>query len=1108
MRGVLRGVVRQGVPAERVAVHLLRRDGGLIDADFNVAPLLEGGKIVGAVATAEDVTERRYAGSLLAAQARLLELIAAGAPTLAPLEAVARMVEEHAPGMRCAIWYRHADQDGPALVAAPTLPGDIARIMHRAVAGAWGEAARAARQIIAADPATDPRWAELRAEVAAHGVASVWTAPILSSDGAVLGSLSMFGGRPGDPEDRHRRLVEAAAHLAGIVMERVRADAARRASEDRYRQVFDRNAAVKLLIDPETGRILDANGAAADFYGYSRDDLIAMTVFDLNQAPRDVVLRELERARSEERSYFQFQHRVASGEVRDIEIYAGPLDVDGRRVICSIIHDVSERKRTERQLASHRQLLERIAVGEPLHKVLDMLCSTVEELSHGALCSVLLVTEDGRHLRTGAAPSLPGEYNRAVDGVEIGPNVGSCGTAAFLREPVVVTDIADDALWAGHRDLALAHGLRSCWSTPIFASAGDVVGTFAVYYREPRAPDADDTALVRIATHVAGIAIERERAEEAARAHTRELEQLYRQLVDANLELEESKERLEEKSAQLEHALQLERQRARRDQLTGALNHAAITETLRDIVAECDGRPVAVAMVDVDGLKAANDTFGHHVGDAVLTIVARALERAGATVGRYGGDEFVAILPGADRPAAETYRQEVLASLAEARVADMEGGAAIPVVASIGVAIYPDEAEAVDDLIRLSDSAMYASRRRRAADGDGRALAAALPGDRAARMVGEIVPLLTSPGDLSAKLRLVSHRLSIGAGYDTVNFVLLGRKQTSVTTSTIEGLSERDYQAWDRRATLPGHAITDVLRHTRRPLIIDDVAREGRVLPEELAMLQRAGLRSALVAPMLWQDEMTGLLSVASRRPAAFGPRDAEFVAAVATQVTAIVRMASLVDELQASSASLMRAHTETVLMLAAAAEAHDQATGRHLQRVRGLTEALALELGHAPDDARDLGLAAVLHDIGKIRVPDMVLGSSAKLAESEWVLMKQHTIWGSEFLADQQGFELAAQVARSHHERWDGSGYPDGLVGEAIPESAQITAVADAFDAMTNDRPYRDGRPVADAVAEILACSGTQFSPRVVRALVRLYEHDALPFFEAEGEEPETRAA
>ena len=119
---------------------------------------------------------------------------------------------------------------------------------------------------------------------------------------------------------------------------------------------------------------------------------------------------------------------------------------------------------------------------------------------------------------------------------------------------------------------------------------------------------------------------------------------------------------------------------------------------------------------------------------------------------------------------------------------------------------------------------------------------------------------------------------------------------------------------------------------------------------------------------------------------------------------------------------------------------------------------------------------------------------------------MKQHTIWGAEFLASRDRFLLAAQIARSHHERWDGGGYPDGLKGDEIPEEAAIVTVADSFDAMISRRPYREPWPVERAVAEIEACAGTQFSPRVAEVLVRLYRTERLPL--PHGIDPLTRAA
>jgi len=277
-------------------------------------------------------------------------------------------------------------------------------------------------------------------------------------------------------------------------------------------------------------------------------------------------------------------------------------------------------------------------------------------------------------------------------------------------------------------------------------------------------------------------------------------------------------------------------------------------------------------------------------------------------------------------------------------------------------------------------------------------------------------------------------------------------------------------------------------------VILDDPWNDALLLEGQRAILKAAGLRSVLIAPMIWQDRVIGSLGVASRREHAFGPRDAHFLAGAATHVTTIVSIATLVEELRSTSERLADARDETVMLLAAAAEARDHVTGLHLQNVRALTEALARELGHSEANAHEMGLAAVLHDIGKIRVPDAVLTGSSRLSGDAWELMKQHTVWGADFLAGQPGFELAVAIARAHHEHWDGSGYPLGLAGEAIPQPAAIVSLADTFDAMTSDRPYRKRRSAALAIEEIAACSGKQFSPRVVEALLRLYQREALP--------------
>jgi diguanylate cyclase (GGDEF)-like protein/PAS domain S-box-containing protein len=545
-------------------------------------------------------------------------------------------------------------------------------------------------------------------------------------------------------------------------------------------------------------------------------------------------------------------------------------------------------------------------------------------------------------------------------------------------------------------------------------------------------------------------------------------------------------------------AIEQLREQARRDPLTGTLNHAAITETLRELVdATGVGERLAVLVADIDGMKAANDTYGHHIGDAILRTVAGALCEERAIVGRYGGDEFIVILPGAGRAEAERYRDGIGARLRRARVTDGESGAVLPVTVAAGIAVYPDEAETPEDLVRLADSAMYAAKRQRTV---GRGTPAArwpLAADRAAKVVGEIVPLLTSPGKLEDKLRLVSHRLSVGVGYDAVNFALVSRPGTPVVAANTFARAHEDLvDAWNstQRENHQLHPVRELLERARRPIVFDDPWNDERIIPEQRALLKAANLKSAIAVPMLWENQLVGILAVASKRERAFGPRDAQFLLAVATQVTAIVRMATLVEQLQSTSARLEQSQADTVLMLAAAAEARDQVTGQHLQNIRALTEALALELGYTELDARTLGLAAVLHDIGKIRVPDAVLSGSGPLTDEDWELMKQHTVWGAELLAGHPGFELATQVARAHHERWDGTGYPDGLTGDEIPEAAAIVSVADAFDAMISDRPYRAALTVDEAIREIRACAGRQFSPRVAEAMLRLHRRRALP--------------
>jgi two-component sensor histidine kinase len=199
-------------------------------------------------------------------------------------------------------------------------------------------------------------------------------------------------------------------------------------------------------------------------------------------------------------------------------------DEEGRsKRLVGTAQDVTDRKRTAILRESRAEAFEQLARGAPLRDVLETLLRGVERLDPRMLCSILLLGVD-RRLRLGAAPSLPATYNAAIDGVKIGPQVGSCGAAAATGARVVVTDVTVHPNWIGFRDAAAAAGLRACWSEPIRSSVGDVIGTFAIYYREPRAPDDAALEIIASTAPAAAMVIERRTAEERQQLLMRELD--------------------------------------------------------------------------------------------------------------------------------------------------------------------------------------------------------------------------------------------------------------------------------------------------------------------------------------------------------------------------------------------------------------------------------------------------------------------------------------------------------------------------------------------------------------------------------------------------------
>lgn len=208
------------------------------------------------------------------------------------------------------------------------------------------------------------------------------------------------------------------------------------------------------------------------------------------------------------------------------------------------------------------------------------------------------------------------------------------------------------------------------------------------------------------------------------------------------------------------------------------------------------------------------------------------------------------------------------------------------------------------------------------------------------------------------------------------------------------------------------------------------------------------------------------------------------------TSLRLVARQLSYARERGRLYGALEQRDLEVIQTLSAALESRDGTTGEHIGRTQRLVEAVALELGLEPEAARVARYAAVLHDIGKIGVPDAVLNKPGPLTDEEWEIMRRHPAAGADILAGIAGFERISEVVLSHHERFGGGGYPRGLAGESIPVEARIISVIDAYDAMTSRRPYKEPMSHETVLGELERNSGSQFDPRVVEAIERVLGH------------------
>jgi HD-GYP domain-containing protein (c-di-GMP phosphodiesterase class II) len=251
----------------------------------------------------------------------------------------------------------------------------------------------------------------------------------------------------------------------------------------------------------------------------------------------------------------------------------------------------------------------------------------------------------------------------------------------------------------------------------------------------------------------------------------------------------------------------------------------------------------------------------------------------------------------------------------------------------------------------------------------------------------------------------------------------------------------------------------------------------------ERDFLKQLGFARVLMTRFTVEGEVKGTIEVYRMLDLPFRKDATRQIDVLASFAANIYTRLQLADSLELS-------YTKTMEALVSALEARDPYTEAHAGRITELAMALSVTMQLSGEQRRAVKLGSILHDVGKIGIPDAILRKPGKLTDEEWQVMRTHAVVGEKMLRGVDFLRPALPIIRNHHERWDGKGYPDGRSGEGIPIGARIVAVCDSFDAMTSDRPYRRAMPMQDAFGELLSCAGTQFDPKCAALLVDVVSH------------------
>jgi len=826
--------------------------------------------------------------------------------------------------------------------------------------------------------------------------------PVIANQQAVITALE-------------QRVAEYEVHLAEAARERQaqldrlkRAEEVTRAIGEQVRALFDNHKAIFLLIEPYSGAIVYANASAAQFYGYPHDQMQGMNISAINQLPPDEVKALRLSALQNGGGYIHFPHRLASGEIRTVEVHTTPIEIEGQTLLFSIIHDITERVRAEDAL---RQA--------------ELRYRTIVE---NAVMGIFQSTPDGRYLNMNAAMARVYGYDSPAEMIE------HVGSDISHRIYVDASNRVEFRRRLDTGDVLLG------FEAPNYRKDGSVIWT-RTNVRAVR--DAAGAVL-----YYEGFLIditERKRAEEGTRRQAARTAALAHAAARLNAQLD------------LKSVLQLAC-----DETARALNVPVSWISLYNteqstfdfagsygLPADFMQRwaPLSRAIFDLHGSNRGGFYSTPDLRERTITdapnknLLAAVGVRSILSVTMLRDDQLIGLLS--------------IAATGEGRVASV---------------FSADEKALLKGLSDIAGQAvanarLYEETQRR------------LRNEQALRTV-ELA--ITSSFDPRATLDIIIEQLIAQLKVDAADIMLLDPATRVLHFAAGYGFNTQliMYSLVPLGQPYAGQAALQMRTIVRN----DDVMEHPDLLtPGFKDFLSAEQFKAHIATPLLVNGESKGVLEVFNRTPLAIDAEWLRFLEAFAAHAAMSIVNAALLDGLKHSNADLAEAYDATIEGWSKALDLRDRDTEGHTQRVADTTVKLARAMDIDEDAIIAIRRGALLHDIGKMGVPDDILLKPGPLSEEEWQVMRRHPVYAHQWLKPITFLSASIDIPFCHHEDWDGNGYPSGLQGEEIPLAARIFAVVDAWDALCSDRPYRQAWPVEKVMAYLRKQSGRRFDPKVV---------------------------